>query len=454
MAHTISGPSRRSRRSRLARGAAATAAVLTVTSVVGFLRASAETAPTTAATPTKPVASTTPTEPPSDVLDHPLTTSQCLQRFGVSCYSPVQLQRAYNVNSLYDRGITGAGKTIVVAISNGSPTIQHDLDVFDKEYGLPDTKIREIKFGTIPPFDPTNKNMVGAAHEVTIDVEYAHAMAPGANIVIAETPDGPMSTTMDAEKSLIDQGIGDVITMSFGQAEQQLPNINDLRYAFTDAAKHSVSVLAASDDTGPTNHGPGGTLFPSATSWPASDPLVTAVGGTHLSLDDAGHRTGPDTVWNDGGGAGGGTKSQTFTRPAYQDGVSSVVGSQRGVPDISLDAAVVDGTWLYTSFDPKSVGWRVFSGGTSQASPLFAGIVALADQLAGHDLGQLNPRLYQLARDGARSGITDITIGNNSFGGVTGFSATPGYDLASGLGTIDASRFVPALAGSIRGRNH
>ncbi|GDY30793.1 hypothetical protein GTS_24260 [Gandjariella thermophila] len=384
------------------------------------------------------------------MFDHPLTTSQCLQRYHISCYSPTQLQRAYNVTPLYDRGITGTGKTIVVVISHGSPTIQHDLDMFDKQFGLPDTRIREIKFGNIPPFDPNDQNMLGAAHEVTIDVEYAHAMAPGANIVIAETPDGPMTTTMDAEKSLIDQGIGDVITQSFGQAEQQLPNINDLRYAFTDAARHNVSVLAASDDTGPTNHGPGGTLYSSATSWPASDPLVTAVGGTHLSLDDAGRRTGPDTVWNDGRGAGGGARSQSFARPAYQDGVSSVVGSQRGVPDISLDAAEVDGTWLYTSYDPKNVGWRVFSGGTSQASPLLAGIAALADQYAGHDLGQLNPRLYQLARDGARAGIRDVTIGDNTFGGVTGFPATPGYDLASGLGTIDASRFVPALAGTAR----
>jgi subtilase family serine protease len=406
----------------------------------------------------------------------PVTTAECQAELGINCYTPVQYRVAYNLNPLYSgaatgRAITGAGETIVIVDSFGSPTIASDLHTFDTQFGFPDPVLQIDKFGNVPPFDPTNSTMVGWAEETSLDVEYAHSIAPGAKIILAETPVAETEGTtgfpemMAAEDSLIKSGQADVISQSFGATENTFPGFSsgnfssllDLRYAFKDAAAHGVTVLAGSGDEGVTNfESDGETLYPMrVTSWPASDPLVTAVGGTQLDLDQAGNKLEPDVVWNDGFGASGGGTSAIFSRPLYQIGVSKVVGKSRGVPDISMSAAVNGGAWVYMSFagiespgvsDP---GWYIF-GGTSEATPIMSGIVALADQQAGHRLGLINPALYLLGglqKAGVPgTGIVSVTSGNNSFGGVTGFNATAGYNLATGWGTINAAKFGPALA--------
>jgi subtilase family serine protease len=207
---------------------------------------------------------------------------------------------------------------------------------------------------------------------------------------------------------------------------------------------------------------------PPVTSWPDSDPLVTGVGGSQLHLNAAGQHTAADSAWNDtynkatqeyifgNAGpnplAGGGGKSVIFGRPWYQNGVSSIVGSSRGVPDISMSAACNGAVDTYQSFGGQTPGWYPVCG-TSEATPLFAGIVALADQVAGHRLGLINPYLYAMSAARA-SGIVDITKGSNTVSftqsnhlyTVNGFSAVPGYDLASGVGTVNAASFVPQLA--------
>jgi subtilase family serine protease len=396
-------------------------------------------------------------------LVSPLPTSQCQAQLGISCYSPLQYRVAYDLNPLYAKGITGAGKTIVIVDSFGSPTIQNDLNIFDAQWGLPSTTVDVRQFGTIPAFNPADPTMVGWAQETTLDVEYAHSIAPGAKIVLAETPVAEtegvtgLPEMMNAEQTLINQGVGDVITQSFGATENTFPGFDqgnfksllDLRYAFKDAAAHRVTVLASSGDDGVTNAMLDGTTLYNmpANSWPSTDPLVTSIGGTQLKLNDAGQRLSPDVVWNDGFGAGGGGLSAIFSRPLYQIGVTKVVDHKRGTPDISMSAAVDGGAWVYYSF--VNTGWHIF-GGTSEASPIFSGVVALADQYAHHRLGLINPALYTLgalSRVGVPgTGIVDVTSGNNSFAGVIGFSAAPGYDLASGWGTVDAAKFVPALA--------
>jgi subtilase family serine protease len=398
-------------------------------------------------------------------LTAPMSTTDCQTLLKISCYSPVQYRVAYNLNPLYKRGITGAGKTIVIVDSFGSPTIANDLHVFDQQWGFPDPDLQVMKFGNVPPFDPTDPTMVGWAQETTLDVEYAHAIAPGAKIVLAETPVAEVEGTsgfpemMAAEKSLIDRGIGDVITQSFGATENTFPGFDNgnfssllnLRFAFKDALAHKVTVLASSGDDGATNAmSDASTLYPfPVNSWPSSDPLVTSIGGTQLHLDNSGNRLSPDVVWNDGRGAGGGGVSGVFKRPVYQIGVTKEVGKKRGTPDISMSAAVDGGAWVYYSFVNPASPWHIF-GGTSEASPIFSGIVALANQVAHHRLGLLNPGLYALgalSQHGVKStGIVDVTSGNNSFAGVTGFDAGTGYDLASGWGTIDAANLVPALA--------
>ncbi|MFE7524190.1 S8 family serine peptidase [Kitasatospora sp. NPDC057542] len=393
----------------------------------------------------------------------PLTTTQCVSQIGIHCYSPLQYRTAYNLNPLYQEGITGKGRTIVIVDSFGSPTIQHDLEVFDKQWGIPDTNVEVVKWGNVPVFDPKNPDHTGWAGETTLDVEYAHAIAPDAHIVLVETGVAETEGTtglpemMDAEKSLIKQGRADVISQSFGATENTFPgydkgdfkSLTDLRYAFQAAADHNVTVLAASGDNGATDAKENGTdLYPyKVNSWPSSDPLVTSIGGTQLTLDDSGKRTAPDKVWHDKSGAGGGGVSGVFERPWYQAGVADVTGNHRGTPDISMSAAVDGAAWTYESYDPTSVGWHL-TGGTSEATPLFSGVVALADQLAGHRLGQLNWRLYGLnLLPGKWSGIVDVKQGDNGWDGVTGYNATEGYDLASGLGTIDGATFVHAIAG-------
>ena len=400
-------------------------------------------------------------------LPAPISTTDCQAEIGINCYTPLQYRVAYDLNPLYNRGITGKGRTIVIVDSFGSPTIANDLKVFDAQFGLPNPVLQIDQFGTIPPFDPNDSTMVGWADETTLDVEYAHSIAPGAKIVLAETPVAEtegvtgLPEMMQAEDSLIKQGVGDVITQSFGATENTFPGFDqhnfssllNLRFAFKDALAHRVTVLASSGDDGATDaEADGTTLYPMpVNSWPSADPLVTSVGGSMLSLDNTGARQSPDVVWNDGFGAGGGGKSAIFPVPLYQAGVRSTVGRQRGTPDISMSAAVNGAAWIFTSFpDPNGgTGWTLV-GGTSEASPIFSGIVALADQVAGHRLGLINPGLYALGAASQhginRTGLVDITSGNNSFSGVTGFNAGAGYDLASGWGTIDAAKFVPALA--------
>ena len=398
----------------------------------------------------------------------PPPTSYCLANFGIHCYGPAQLAAAYNLLPLHQAGIDGTGTTIVIVDSFGSPTIEADLKTFDQTFGLPDPPSLTIiqPAGPVPPFDPTNGTMVGWAAETTLDVEWAHVFAPGARILLVETPVAETEGVtgfpeiVQAETYVIEHELGDVISQSFAATEETFPTTQSLlalRGAYRKAAEHGVTVLAATGDQGATGAEINGVdlyTMPVA-QWPATDPLVTAVGGTMLNLDDNGVRLSPDVVWNDfatiGGGAGGGGVSAIFRRPEFQDGVRSVVQQHRGTPDISMSAACDGGVWTYSSYLPGQAGFGLICG-TSEATPEFAGIVAMAVQLGGHRLGPLGEALYDL---GSRR-IVDVTQGNNSFGpftnsdgntyAVQGYTAGPGYDLASGLGTVDAVRFVKALA--------
>ncbi|HEY6927566.1 MAG TPA: S53 family peptidase, partial [Steroidobacteraceae bacterium] len=378
----------------------------------------------------------------------PPTNSRCLEALGVHCYGPPQFAAAYNLTPLHRAHIDGRGTTIVIVDAFGSPTIQNDLHQFDQDYGLPDPPSLQIlqPVGTPPPFDVTSSDMVNWAFETTLDVEYAHAFAPGAKIVLVETPvsetegEQGFPEIVSAENYVINHNIGDVISQSFGATEETFPSklsILLLRGALINAALHGVTVLAASGDFGATDFELNlSDLYPTpVNSWPSSDPLVTSVGGTQLLLDDAGNRLAPDVVWNDGFGAGGGGVSSVFPRPLFQTSVRPLVGRSRGTPDISMSAAVDGSALVYTSFLPGGAGYYLI-GGTSEATPELAGIVAMATQLAGHRLGLLGNKLYGLSR----RNLVDVTQGDNSFGPfknsdgntytVVGYPALPGYDLA------------------------
>jgi len=410
----------------------------------------------------------------------PPTEAQCVAAFTVPCYDPAQIETAYNEKPLFAHGITGRGQTIVIVDAFGSPTIKSDLATFDAQFGLPaPPSFRIIQpAGPVGPYNAST--MSGWAGETTLDVEWSHTIAPGANILLVETPVAETEGVagfpqiVEAENYVVDHHLGGVISQSFGATEPTFPtqrSLLDLRSAYINAYAHHVTVLAASGDAGATDYSnAAGTLlytFP-AVDWPASDPLVTGVGGTQLSLNAAGQRTAPDRVWNDtyntslnevffgnpgpNALAGGGGKSVVFSRPPYQDGVANVVGRSRGVPDISMSAACSGLVDTYQSFGGEPAGWYV-SCGTSEASPLFAGVVALTEQVAGHSLGLINPALYALKAEHA-PGLVPVTMGNNTVSftqngtlyTVHGYSASPGYSMAAGVGTVNAALFVPELA--------
>ena len=414
--------------------------------------------------------------------NQPPTEDQCVASFTVPCYQPSQIQNAYGEQPLFNSGITGKGETIVIVDSYGSPTIKSDLATFDAEFGLqapPSFKIIQPA-GKVPAFDPSNSDMTGWAGETTLDVEWAHTIAPGANILLVETPVSETEGThgfpqiVKAENYVINHHLGDVISQSFGATEPTFPSaasIRSLRSAYINANARGVTVLAATGDEGDTDYSnAAGTLTYThpAVDWPASDPLVTAVGGTQLALWGNGSRNTADVVWNDTTNyalndafdgtpgpipsAGGGGISTVFARPWYQNSVAGVVGNHRGLPDISMSGACSGLVVTYDGFAGEQAGWYVDCG-TSEATPMFAGIVALADQEAGHSLGLINPALYAMGADHA-PGLVDVTQGNNTVSffqndklyKVWGYRAGPGYDLASGLGTVNAALFVPELA--------
>jgi subtilase family serine protease len=432
--------------------------------------------------------SSAPTLPPFPIgngpnfvsLPSPVSTSVCKAGWGIDCYGAKALQDAYNVGPLLRQGIDGRGITIVELIPYGSPTLQHDLDVYSRTMGLPDTTLQIMKFGQMPTYDPTNFLHVESAAGTTWQVELLHAIAPGAKIVVAEVgvsdpnaPEAGIAECMAAEEALVNAGIGDIFQQMFSTAEDTFPGAADgsysglkaMRGALEVANAHHVTTTAPSGDFGVTEFDATGHLSKKpAALWPATDPLVTAVGGAEFYLNDRGRSVAPPTGWDKGtlGGAGSGGLSKVFNRPSYQDGVSSAVGNQRGIPDISGSAAVNGGSWIYTSFDatawagPRTgswSGWGIFDG-TGGAASAFSGFVAMADQMAGHRLGLVNPALYSLglqSENGHRNntGIVPITQGDNSYNGVTGFKAGPGYDLDTGWGTINAAKFVPALVREI-----
>lgn len=406
-------------------------------------------------------------EPPDERL--------CQSEYHILCYGPPQLETAYGERSLFDQGIDGKGETIVLVDPFGAPTIRQDLRHFDSAWHLPTPPTFTIlRYGRIPHYRRTTTTMFDWALETTLDVEYAHTTAPGADLLLVETATSEtvgsagFATIVAAENYVIDHHLGDVISQSFGTAEQTFTSaatILKLRSAYENAYRQGVTVLAAAGDTGAT-----GTVtadradfFPyRVVGWPASDPLVTAVGGTQITLSESGRRTKADRVWNTTAtdhapAAGGGGVSTVFRRPSFQDRVASVVSDHRGVPDVSMDAATASAPLIYFSVPGLAGTWAPV-GGTSGATPMLAGILALADQVNGGPLGYIDPALYVMAAEPG-SGISPVLYGDNSVSfstprtharvSVAGYQAKKGYNLAAGLGTVDAARFVPALVRAV-----
>jgi subtilase family serine protease len=328
------------------------------------------------------------------------------------------------------------------------------------------------------------------ALEVSLDVETAHAMAPAANILLVTTPTAEtlgvqgFPQMMAAEQYVVDHHLANVISQSFGSAEEAFgstQSLLNLRHAFVSAQQNGVTVLASSGDNGTANpqkqpvKNP--KTIPFATvGWPASDPLVTGIGGTYLCTDPAATNarvvdsTDPPAICQSNPGTAeigwidsGGGFSHVFAKPDYQNTLpagSTPIGTTRGVPDVALQASARTGALIYltlppdgdsglicTDGNPCSTGWYDI-GGTSLSCPQWAGLVAIADQLNGGGLGLINPALYKIGADPGHyaSDFFDVTTGNNQADPtVPGYSAGPGWDPVTGLGTPNAANFVPDL---------
>jgi subtilase family serine protease len=397
----------------------------------------------------------------------PFSDAQCEAVFRIDCFVPDQVEAAYNLPALYSRGTTGKGQTIVVVDAFGSPTIADDLLQFDQYLGLGTPALRIVQVGHVPTFNSGNGDMVGWAAETTLDVEYAHAGAPAAKIVLVEVAKEDLQHLALAVRYAVQHKLGSVISLSWGAPEQALGRdfVNSDSSIFSQAASSHITIVASSGDSGASGQNDNGDFYRHPVAlWPATSPFVTAVGGTRLNLNASGARNGLDTAWNDTystavnnfffGNDGpnplatGGGKSAYYGRPGYQSGVRSVTGSQRGIPDISMSASCSVAVSVFETFTGGQGGWTA-SCGTSESAPMFAAIVALADQVAGHPLGPVNPALYALAAKHA-PGIVAVASGNNTVsfpgGKVHGYSVRHGYNLVTGLGTVNGKYLVPELA--------
>jgi subtilase family serine protease len=380
------------------------------------------------------------------------TTFSCQTTTPAGCYGPTQIRAAYGVDKLAKLHATGAGQTIVIIDAYSSPTIAHDLGTFNALFGLPAAPLNVIAPDGLTPFDQSDANQTGWAGEITLDVEYAHAIAPAATIdlVLAKTNDD--ANILSATKYAVDHHLGNVISQSFGEAEQCMDPavLKQQHKLFAKAAARGITLLASAGDQGAAQPTCDGTAFFKAASTPASDPNVTGVGGTILDADGTTGAYHGEVVWNepDFTSAGGGGFSTVYRTPSYQ---RSLGLHSRGVPDVSYNAAIIGGVLAPWSTSGQGADLVFRFGGTSAGSPQWAGLIALADQLGHHSQGAINNRLYAFAHGGLYNTLYhDITVGNNSYNdgtsNVTGFTAKRGWDAASGIGTPRADRLIPLLA--------
>jgi subtilase family serine protease len=394
----------------------------------------------------------------------PPTDAGCRLQKNQPCYSPQEIRNAYGVTPLLNAGFIGTGQTIVLIDSYGSPQPAADLHQFDSDYGLPDPPSFRVlsPLGTVP-FDTTNDDQTGWAQETNLDIQWAHVMAPGASIVLLTSPVSETQGVqgipefLKLEQYAVNNHLGKIISQSWGTTEETLFTpagkklLDSFNAFFKSAAKEHVTFFAASGDAGTANPDVNNHnyTFPTV-GFPADSPWVTSVGGTSLYADTNG-RYQSEVTWNKGNGsASGGGYSKYFRIPDYQQkylpaSFSAASHGYRGVPDVAFNADPATSVPVYLSFMPDP-GYYLF-GGTSAGSPQWSGLIADANQMAGHPLGFLNPSLYKIGHNPVLYAQTfhDIVAGNNAQLPVTGYNATSGWDLVTGWGTPRVDYLLPLL---------
>jgi subtilase family serine protease len=408
--------------------------------------------------------------------------TECRRQYASACYTPRQLRVAYGIQPLLDRGTDGRGQTVVLMEFANTPQqpapqvtdIRRDLALFDAVFGLPAARLQvdTSLAGSSWPY-------LAGLEEVE-DAEIVHAVAPDAAIRVilippwlfppprghrppgySSQPDASARTWMTALDGVLRLALsqGSVVSLSAILGEECFTPAEaaGLNSALQADQEHHVTVVAASGDFGAASTQCGNYGLPTAVrevGIPASDPLVLAAGGTTLDADPVTGAYRSETAWHTPPGTAspqtsGGGFSHLFARPAYQDGVAGI-GATRGVPDVAADAAGRTGLALAVS---AGTGKDYFypAAGTSAATPLWAALIALADQYSGRHLGFVNPAIYRIARSASyHQAFHDITTGNSTVtfpeGTITGYRASHGWNPVTGWGSPDAQVLVPLLA--------
>jgi subtilase family serine protease len=392
-------------------------------------------------------------------------SSNCLVS-PATCYTPRAFRTAYGITSLLRQGIDGRGQIVVmpeVAMPPGGDAtdIRQDMARFDSMFGLPAARLRVVN-----ALAASAAPWLASGEEVE-DAEMVHAVAPGAAITIVLVKPSAEDSAANFAAALtaflrLGATQGGVLSISATIGEHYLTRaeVASMDAALRADRDHHVTVVAAAGDKGAASDLHFGSATPvKEISLPASDPLVLAAGGTRLTANRSTGAYKSETAWNtlpappkpgDGSSASGGGFSRLFTRPDYQDEMHRTEEA-RAVPDVAGDAAFDAG--LAVAYDDGSAGQVTVrpATGTSAAAPFWAGLVALADQLAHRHLGYINPAIYAIARGPHyHAAFHDITAGNNTFAfpptTITGYSAAPGWDPVTGWGTPDAAVLVPRLA--------
>lgn len=332
-------------------------------------------------------------------------------------YTPAQIKRAYGIDSISGDGF---GQTIAIVVAFGSPSVQRDLDIFSDTFGLPRTTV-EIIYATKAP----RSGNQAWANETTMDVQWAHAIAPRAKIKLVVAEAATMSSLLGAVNKAKTLGAAQ-IAMSWGGPEST-NDVGTYESVFSNAP--GITFIASAGEKG----------YP---IYPGTSPKVVSVGGTSLSLDDAGNRIDEVHYPSAFGGF-----SAYQARPAYQANLP-LVSAKRAVPDVTLSAdnTGVKGAASYygTSYPNQPAGWYR-SGGTSFGPPVVAGVMALVNSSRSSPIGNKIHNLLYSQRDSIS--FTDIVSGCRNIASPSAplSCATSGFDFVSGLGAPNAANLVPAL---------
>ncbi|GAC1392929.1 MAG: S53 family peptidase [Ktedonobacteraceae bacterium] len=350
-------------------------------------------------------------------VKHPIQLRAYSSNSGGGGLTPAQFRKAYGVDLLSNNG---AGITVAIVDAYGNPNAQVDLNKYDQTYGVIAGTVTTV----YPQGKPATVNQ-GWALETDLDVQMVHAIAPKATIVLEAAKSPTFANLLGAVQDAYTKHGATVVSMSFGGGEFAGQTGAGADGVFAAGNAKGVSFTASSGDSG------------TGAQYPAASPYVTAVGGTTLNMQADGTYVS-ETAWS---GSGGGLSAYEKT-PSYQVGFNKK--TMRGIPDVSMVADPATGVAIYDSFGYNGQKGFFIVGGTSVAAPMFAGVLALANQSRASTFKNADSEIYAVAKAHYATDFHDITSGSNGTCGAI-CKANKGYDYVTGLGSPVANKLVPDL---------